>query len=82
MATSTQIQEWIVAAEAARHSVAIGGAVIDVWEDGSRVRRSISTLSELQTYIDRLKRELAAALLAETGSTRPARGAVSLTYRN
>ncbi len=82
MATSTQIREWIAAAENARHAVAIGGAVIDVWEDGSRVRRSISSLTELQAYIDRLNRELAAALLAESGSTRPARRAISMVFRN
>lgn len=82
MATSTQIREWIAAAENKRHAVAIGGDVIDVWEDGSRVRRSISSLTELQAYIDRLNRELEAALLAESGSTRPARRAISMVFRN
>lgn len=82
MATSTQIREWIAAAEAARHSVALGGEVIDVWEDSSRVRRAVTSIAELDRYLDALKRELNAALILESGSTRSARRAISLVYRN
>ena len=82
MATSTQIREWIAAAEAARHSVALGGVPTDIWDDGSRVKRAVSSIAELDKYLDTLKRELEAALLLESGTGRRARRAISLVYRD
>lgn len=80
MATAAQILTWIGEAEAHRHDVATGGAVIDVWRDGRRIRKHISDIDELNAYIDRLNTEYAAAVASEAGSNR--RRPISLRWAN
>lgn len=61
MATIEQIETWIAEAEAARPQVALGGAVIEVWRDGRRIKKSVTSMKELNAYLASLRSELAIA---------------------
>ena len=63
-----------------RQNVALGNAVIDVWRDGRRVRKHISTMAELNTMIAVLERELAEATAIAGGHSR--RRPISLAWSN
>lgn len=82
MATSTQILTWITDAESKRHEVATGGSVVELWRDGRRVTRKISSIDELNTYIATLKAELVEAQIAEGITPTNRRRAISLAWRN
>lgn len=70
----------IVELKAQRQNVALGNAVIDVWRDGRRVRKHISTMAELNTLISVLERELAEATAIAGGHSR--RRPISLAWSN
>jgi len=82
MATAAQITTWIAEAEAQRHAVATGGAVIDIWRDGRRITRKISSLDELNSYIASLKAELVEAQIAEGITPTRRRRGIALAWRN
>lgn len=82
MATSTQIQTWIDEAEAKRHEVATGGAVVEFWRDGRRITRKISSIDELNAYIQTLKSELVEAQIAEGITPTRRRRAIGLAWKN
>lgn len=67
-------------AEAQRHNVALGTAVIDIWRDGRRIRKHITNLAELNSYMNQLRRELASATAVEGGSAR--RRAIGVRWSN
>lgn len=70
----------VAEAEAQRHLVALGQAIVDVWRDGRRVTRKVSSLAELDAYIAGLRRDLEKATATAAG--RPARRAIGLAWRN
>lgn len=80
MATVEQLQTWIAEAEARRHEVALGEAVIDTWRDGRRVRRAFTSVAELDSYILELRRELSEAQAAASGMSR--RRPINLAWSN
>lgn len=82
MATSTQIQTWISEAESKRHEVALGSAVIEIWRDGRRITRTVTSVKELNAYIAQLKTELTAAQIAEGITPTNRRRPIGLAYRN
>lgn len=80
MATVEQLETWIAEAEARRHEVAMGEAVIDVWRDGRRVRRTFTKVEKLDAYIFSLRRELSEAQAAASGLAR--RRPINLGWRS
>lgn len=64
-----------------RQNVALGNAVIDVWRDGRRVRKHISTMAELNELMWILQADLAAAqLTAGIAVETPRRTAIGTCY--
>lgn len=82
MATSQQIETWIAEAEAKRHEVATGGAVIEFMRDGRRMTRKISSIEELNSYIATLKSELVEAQIAEGITPTRRRRAIGIAWSN
>jgi len=82
MATVAEIQTWISEAEAARHTLATGSDVADVWRDGRRMRFQKVKLSELTDYIATLRSELVTAQIDAGVTVTRRRRAISLGYRN
>lgn len=70
MATLDQLNTWLSEAEAARHSLAMGEAVVEVWRDGRRVTYSRANLAALTSYIDRLNAEIEQAQASACGRAR------------
>lgn len=70
----------ILELKAQRQNIALGNVVIDVWRDGRRVRKHVSTLAELNTMIAVLERELGEATATSNGHSR--RRPISLAWRN
>lgn len=67
--------------KAQRINVATGNAVIEVWRDGRRVRKHISTIDELNELIRVLEGELAEAQVAAGITTAsPRRTAIGVRY--
>lgn len=82
MASAAQITTWITEAEAKRHEVATGGAVVEMWRDGRRITRKISSIDELNIYIATLKSELIEAQIAEGITPTRRRRAIGLAWSN
>lgn len=82
MASAAQIQVWIDEAEAKRHEVATGGAVVEMWRDGRRITRKISSLDELNSYIATLKSELVEAQIEEGLPVTRRRRAIGIAWSN
>lgn len=78
MASLAQLQTWLTEAEAARHAKATGTTVVEFWRDGRRVKNSEVTLEEIDTYIEKLEQQIAAAENVAAG--RPRRRAIGVTY--
>lgn len=55
MADIETLKTRLAEAEDARHALATGGRVVDVWKDGRRVRYAEANRGDLDTYIDGLK---------------------------
>lgn len=75
-----RLKRLIAQAESQRHLVALGQAVVDVWRDGRRVTRKVSSLAELDSYIAGLRRDLEKAVASAAG--RRPRRAIGLAWRN
>lgn len=77
MATLEQWQQRLAEAEDARHQLALGETVVEVWRDGRRVTYSQAKIADLDAYVLICQREIekAQALL----DNRPARRAIG-TY--
>lgn len=78
MATAAQITTWLTEAETARHQLATGQLITEVWRDGRRIIYAGMTLAALESYIATLRTDLAAATAAEAG--RPRRTAIGIVY--
>ena len=70
MATLDQLQTWLGEAESARHALAMGEALVEVWRDGRRVTYSKASLNDLQSYIDWLNAEIARVTAQASGKPR------------
>lgn len=81
MATSAEIQTLLNEARAARHQLALGQAVVEVWRDGRRIIYSKTDSGKLSDYIATLGSELAAALVEEGGTRVRRRRPISVRYR-
>lgn len=68
--------------KAQRINVASGNAVIDVWREGRRIRKHISTIDELNSLIRVLEGELVSAQVAAGVATTSRRRAITIGYRN
>lgn len=82
MATVAELETWIAEAEAARHTVATGGGVMDVWRDGRRLRMRIGSIAELNEYIATLRSELVQAQIEAGVTPTRRRRAIGLAWRN
>lgn len=80
--TIERLTRQIAEAELQRHSVGLGEAVVEVWRDGRRVIRKISTMAELERYIALLRSELTTAQTEAGETPTRRRRAISLAYRN
>lgn len=83
--TETEIERLtreITELKAQRINVASGNAVIDVWREGRRIRKHISTIEELNSLIRLLEAELVSAQVAAGVTTTSRRRAITLGYRN
>lgn len=67
MASLVQLQLWLTEAENARHSLALGEQVVEVWKDGRRVTYNKGTLADLDAYIKRLERDIEQATNVAAG---------------
>lgn len=66
-ASETEIERLtreIAEIKAQRVNVALGNAVIDIWRDGRRLRKHISSIAELDALVRTLEAELSAAQVA------------------
>ena len=68
MADVATLKTRLEEAEAARHALATGQRVVDVWRDGRRVRYQESNKADLASYIDDLIAEIAALEAPATGA--------------
>lgn len=80
MATASEISADIAAVRTARTKLATGERVTEVWRDGRRLTFGTVTLESLDTLLNRLTNELAAATAEEAGS--PRRRPISLRWKN
>ncbi|EQA97118.1 head-tail joining protein [Sphingobium sp. HDIP04] len=78
MADLTQLQTWLAEAEAARHLLAMGEQVVEVWRDGRRMTYSERNLSDLNDYISFLGNEIDRKTNEAAG--RPRRSGIGVTY--
>lgn len=72
----------IAEAEAQRHNVALGNAVVEIWRDGRRITKKIATMAELETYIRDLRAELTSAQISAGIAPTRRRRAIGLAWRN
>jgi hypothetical protein len=77
MATLAEYQTWLTEAEQARHKIATGNALVEVWRDGRRVIFSKANMKDLDSYIADLEGKIAAlggpAPTSAAGNRRPGR---------
>ena len=79
MASLVQLQLWLGEAETARHSLALGEQVVEVWKDGRRVTYSQAKVADLDAYILTLKRDIQEATALAEG--KPRRSAIGFHFR-
>jgi gpW. len=82
MADLLQLRVWLTEAEAARHALAMGQAVAEVWRDGRRMTFTKADVTRLSDYIEELERKIAKAEDAVNGTTLTRRRAIALRYQN
>lgn len=78
MASLAQLQTWLTEAENARHSLALGEQVVEVWKDGRRVTYNRGSLADLDAYIKRLERDIEQATNVAAGKRR--RSAIGIHF--
>lgn len=76
MADLAQLQTWLSEAESARHQLAMGQQVVEVWREGRRLVYSKGSLSQLDSYIATLRGDIAQAESVAAG--RPRRSAIGV----
>lgn len=82
-ATETKVERLtrlISEAEDQRQLVALGQAVVEVWRDGRRITKKVSSIDELNSYILVLRRELLEA--TATATSQPRRRPITIAWRN
>lgn len=79
MASLATLQTRLEEAENARHSLAMGEQVVEVWKDGRRVTYSQAKLPDLDAYILTLKRDIQEATALAEG--KPRRSAIGFHFR-
>lgn len=80
MADLTTLQAWLTEAEAARHALATGASVVEIWRDGRRIVYTKANLPDLQKYIDSLKADIATAQDAANGTTVMRRRSIGVIF--
>ena len=78
MASLVQLQLWLTEAETARHALAMGEQVVEVWKDGRRITYNRNTLGDLEAYIKRLERDIEQASNVAAGKRR--RSAIGIHF--
>lgn len=79
MATDlSTLQAYRDEAVVARHKIATGERVVEIWRDGRRLTFSATDIARLTAYIETLDREIATATAEAAG--RPRRGSISPGY--
>ncbi|MGQ2942916.1 MAG: gpW family head-tail joining protein [Blastomonas fulva] len=78
MASLVQLQLWLGEAETARHALAMGEQVVEVWKDGRRITYSAARLPDLEAYIKRLERDIEQATKVAAG--KPRRSAIGFHF--
>lgn len=68
MADVDTLKTRLAEAEAARHALATGQRVVDVWRDGRRVKYQESNKADLAAYIDDLTTRIAGLDAPLTGA--------------
>lgn len=69
MASIEQLETWIAEAEAKRHEVMSGGATLEITHGTRRWKKYLANLSDLNSYIADLQRQLEQAQ-TDAGQTR------------
>jgi gpW len=80
VSSAETLQGYLLEARVARHKLATGANVVEVWRDGRRITYSKTTLSDLDAYIARLMQEIGAATAVATGGR--TRSAIVPVYFN
>lgn len=80
MADITTLRGWLAEAETARHSLAMGQSVAEVWRDGRRMTFTKSSLSDLGKYIADLEGQIAKLVDEENGTTATRRRSISVIF--
>lgn len=78
--TPTEIAAELAQVRAARTALATGQRVTDVWKDGRRMTFSAMSMTDFDTLIASLERELDAATSVARGGRR--RRAIALGWKN
>ena len=82
MAELSQLRTWLSEAENARHELALGQAVVEVWRDGRRMTFAKADLGKLDGYIGTLAGDIAKAEDVLNGTTLTRRRSIGLRYSN
>lgn len=67
MADLATLETWLSEAQQARHNIATGAGVLDVWRDGRRLRFAKQNLRELDRYIQSLETQITEATRVAEG---------------
>ena len=81
MAELSQLRTWLSEAENARHELALGQAVSEIWRDGRRMTFNKSDMGKLDSYIDVLSRDIAKAEDLLNGTSFSRRQSLSVVFR-
>lgn len=82
MADLFQLTEWLQQAEDARHELAMGQAVVEIWRDGRRLTFNKANSSDLNDYVAFLKAEIVRLEDEKNGTQRRSRRAIGIRYSN
>jgi hypothetical protein len=80
MASLAQLETWLEEAETARHNLAMGEQVVEIWRDGRRVSYSQTNLRALTDYVAWLHAEIGKVTAAAAG--RPRRSAIGTVWKD
>lgn len=82
MADLFQLTAWLQEAENARHELAMGQAVAEIWRDGRRMTYNKANSGDLNDYIAFLRSEIARQEDEASGTVRRNRRAIGIRYSN
>lgn len=80
MADLTTLQGWLTEAENARHQLAMGKQVVEVWRDGRRLTYRQSSLNDLNGYIDNLTAQIARLEDEQNGTSFARRRSIGVIF--